>query len=71
MGATPSLFQRGGMGVASCYLFTIRGVFFIMAPLCKEPAHPLFMAPLCKGTGCHRQTEGLYGVSLHFFGEKM
>ena len=46
---TPPLSKKGGMGVASCYLFTIRGVFFIMAPLCKEPAHPPFMAPLCKG----------------------
>ena len=34
-------------------------------------APPFSMAPLCKGS-CQRQlTEGLYGVSLHFFGEKM
>ena len=38
---------------------------------CLAGPPPFSMAPLCKGS-CQRQlTEGLCGVSLHFFGEKM
>ena len=34
------------------------------------PPRPPWL-PCAKGAGCRRQTEGLYRISLHFFGEKM